>query len=101
MATFPQNTEEILEIIRTPLTLLEKAGIDLNLETVTGIANQLPTDTSGVFPWLQELWIKTQGMISEGNILGGLWELIKELLSVAVGLLSALVDLLRSLVTSL
>ncbi|MFH0806196.1 MAG: hypothetical protein V1885_00485 [Candidatus Brennerbacteria bacterium] len=101
MAVLPQNPEELLEVIKTPLSLLEKVGINIDLETtVAGIANQLPTDTSGVFPWLQALWEKAQGMVSGGDILGGLWELIKELLNVAVGLLGALVDLLRSLISS-
>jgi hypothetical protein len=100
MATLPQNPEELLEIIKSPLGLLERIGINVDLQTtVTDIANRIPTDTSGVFPWLQALWEKAQAVIGGGDILGGLWELIKELLNVAVGLLGALVDLLRSLIS--
>lgn len=97
----PQGSQEFIEILKIPLELLKRVGVDVDLQTsASRIANQLSTDTSGVFPWLQELWAKTQGMISGGNILGGLWELMKELLDVAVGLLEALADLLRSLIGS-
>lgn len=49
---------------------------------------------------MEELWTKAEQIVSGGDVLGGLWELMKELLNVAVGLLSALVDLLRSLIGS-
>ena len=101
MATLPQNPEELLEIIKTPLSFLERVGINIDLETtVAGIADQLPNSASGVFPWLERLWEQARGIVEGGDILGGLWELIKELLNVAVGLLGALVDLLRSLILS-
>lgn len=96
-----RGPEELLELLRDPLSLLERVGIDPNIgEAVSGITDQIPTDTSGVFLWLQELWVKAEGIVSGGDVLGGLWELVKELLNVAVGLLGALVDLLRSLIGS-
>ena len=79
MATLPKTPEELLDVVHLP-------------------------DTSGVFPLLQRLWEQVRGFAETGDIgsiLTGLWELIKELLRVAVGLLGALVDLLRSLIGSL
>lgn len=97
----PQTPEELVEVIKTPLNLLERVGINIDLHTtVSNIANQVPTDTSGVFPWLEELWAKAEAIVSGGDVLGGIWELVKELLNVAVGLLGALVEILRSLIGS-
>lgn len=101
MVTLPQNPEELLEIIKAPLNILERAGIHIDLQNVvSGIADRIPTDTSGVFPWLEGLWGQAQEIVSGGDILGGIWGIMRELLNVAVGLLSALVDVLRSLLSS-
>lgn len=101
MATLPQTPEELLNVIKAPLSLLEKVGIDIDLETtVAGITRQLPSDASGVFPWLKSLWEQARGIVESGDVLGGLWELIKTLLEVAVGLLGALAEFIRSLINS-
>ncbi|GEM_PF-2918755 len=99
MDKLPQNPDELLQIMQVPLDLLERAGITIDLSTViSDFANQAPEGVSGVFPWLQELWAKAESVVSGGNVFGSIWELIKELLNVMVGLLGALVDLLRSLI---
>jgi hypothetical protein len=101
MTTFPKNPEELLEIIKTPLSLLERMGVDVNVQgTITDIANHIPAETGGASPWLQNLWNTARGYVERGDILGGLWELIALFLNVAVGLLTTLVNLLRSFIDS-
>lgn len=90
-----------MEVVKTPLNLFERLGINIDVQNVvSGFGDWVPTDTGAIFPWLQNLWEQARGVVESGDILGGLWELVKELLNVAIGLLSALVDLLRSLVES-
>lgn len=102
MALAPQTPEELLEIIKTPLTIFEKAGIHLDVEsTVSGIAEWLPRDANAVIPWFERIWDKAGGITADGDFAGGIWDLIEELLNVAVELFATLVDLLRSLVASL
>ncbi|MDP3974675.1 MAG: hypothetical protein Q8P88_00030 [Candidatus Jorgensenbacteria bacterium] len=104
MATLPQSPEELLETIKTPLNLFERLGVNIDIQNaVSGITDRIPTDTGAIFPWLRNLWEQARGFVEQGDIasiLSGLWELIRELLRVVVGLLSALVDLLRSLIAS-
>jgi len=95
---FLQNPEDLLELIKEPLSLLERFGINPHLESIaSGISDRVPTDTSALVAWFENLWNIARGITSGGDVLGGLWALIKELLGVVVGLLGALADLLRSL----
>ncbi|MBI2278466.1 MAG: hypothetical protein HYU81_00110 [Candidatus Brennerbacteria bacterium] len=103
MANLPKSPEELLEIIKTPLDLFDRVGIKINVgSAISDIANRLPNDaTGGVLPWLQGFFDQAQNITNGGDVLVLLWDLVKELMGVIVGLLGTFVDLLRSLIEKL